>query len=232
MPIFLTKDQIYRIIQRELPPQNVYPDGPASAFYSTADSYATAKIIGDSYDNLQNIYDNYFPQYATDRQGDWEDLILGKKLDASLSLQERRNRVISKIRSVRRTTPADILATVYTIIDSSILVEIAEWNCGCAGWVLDVSLLDISTILNGFNNLNRVGPDLCTLEAADYGLTPEEFANYQAEAYTYEVRIYGYTLTTEQRSDLDAALLQAEPARSVHIILDGLDPADSIGGDT
>jgi hypothetical protein len=232
MPTFLTTDQIYRIIQRELPPQNVYPDGPPSAFFSTADSYSTAKIVADAYVSLENIYDNYFPNFATDRQSDFEDLYLGKRLDDSLTLQQRRDRVIAKIRSMRRTTPDDILATVYTIIDSSILVEIVEWGCGKAGWVLDVSRLDISTILNGFNNLNRVGPDLCTLDAADYGLTPAEFADYQAEAYTYEIRIYSYTLSAQEREDMEKAVSAAEPARSRHIILDGLDPADSIGGDT
>lgn len=228
MAIFLTSEQIYRIIQRELPPQDVYPDGPASAFFSTADSYSTAKNLSDAYDNLSNIYDNYFPNFATDRQPDFELLYLGKQLDDSLTLQQRRDRVLSRIRSVRRTTADDMKATVYTIIDSSIPVEIVPWGCGCAGWILDVSLLDISTILNEFNNLNRVGPDLCSLDAADFGLTEQEFLDYRAEAYTYEVRIYGYTLTAQQREDLDAALNTAEPARSRHIIVDNVDPDDML----
>lgn len=231
MPIFLTQAQVYRIIQRELP-QGVYPDGPPSAFFSTADSWAQAKVVGDAYSNQARIYDNYFPQYTDENIGDWEYLILGKAGDATLTLQQRRDRVIAKIRSQRRTTPQDILATVYTVIDSSVMVEIAEACCGDTGWVLDESLLDISTILNTFNGLERVGADLCSLDASDYGLTPDEFAELQAQAYQYEVRIYGYTLTAQQRSDLDAALNEAEPARSRHIILDGLDPADSLGRST
>lgn len=231
MPIFLDRPQIYRIIQRELP-QDVYPDGPPAAFYSTADSDATAALFADAYTNQKSIYDNYFPNFATDRQPDFEVLYLGKQLSANLDLQARRDRVIAKIRSQRRTTPDDIKATVYTVIDSSIPVEIVPWGCGAAGWVLDVSLLDVSTILNGFNNLNLVGPDLCSKSAADFGLTPEELLEYRQEAYTYEVRIYGYTLTAQEREDLEAALLAAEPARSGHIIVDGLDPADMILGDT
>jgi hypothetical protein len=232
MPTFLTTQQIYRIIQRELPPGKVYPDGPASAFFSTADSYATAKVFGDAYSNLQRIYDNYFPQYADELQPEWENLVLGKQLSDALTLQERRDRVVAKIRSRRRTTPEDIIATVHTIIDPSILVEIAEWGCITAGWELDESELDISTILNEFNNLNRVGPDLCTLDAADFGLTEEEFLRYKEQAYTYEIRVYGYTLSAEEREDIENAVLAAEPARSRHILLDGLDPNDSIGGST
>lgn len=228
MPIFLTREQVYRVIQRELP-DGAFPDGPATAFYATADSDATAAVMYDVYQSASGIYDNYFPNYATDRQGDFENLYLGQQLDSILSLQDRRDRVIAKIRTQRRTTPDDIKQTVYTVIDSSIPVDIAEWGCGCAGWVLDVSELDISTILNEFNNLNLVGPDLCTKDAADFGLTQEEFSDYQKQAYFYEVRIYGYTLTDDQRNALEQALLQAEPARSQHEIVDGLDPDDMLG---
>lgn len=219
-------------MQRENPPGKVYPDGPPTAFFSTSDTYSVAKTLSDTYASLSNIYDNYYPNYATDRMPDWEILVLGKNLPDTLTLQERRDRVIAKIQSQKRTTPDDILSTVYTVINSSIPVEIVAWGCGCAGWVLDVSQLDISTILNEFNNLNLVGPDLCTKDAADFGLTPQQYADYQAEAYTYEVRIYGYTLTAQERIDLDAALNADEPARSQHIIVDGLDPADELGGST
>lgn len=229
MPVFLTQGQIYRIVQRELP-EGAYPDGPPASFYSTADSSSTAKVFSEIYDNLNRVYDNYFPNYADEQQPLWEELILGKQLDDSLTLQERRDRVIARIRSQRRTTPQDMLQTVYTVIDSSIPVEIVEWNCGDAGWVLDVSLLDISTILNEFNNLNLVGPDLCTKDAADFGLTDQEFLDYRAQAYTYEVRIYGYTLSDSERALLDQELNAAEPARSKHIIVDGLDPDDMING--
>lgn len=232
MPIFLTTNQIYRIIQRELPPENVYPDGPASAFFSTADSYATAKTLGDAYSSLSNIYDQYFPQYSTDRLADWEVLVLGKNLPETLTLQQRRDRVLAKIRSQKRATPTDMRAIVYTIIDPSIPVEIVEWGCGDAGWVLDVSQLEVSTILNEFNNLNLVGPNLCAKDAADFGLTEQEFLDYRAQAYTYEVRIYGYTLTAQETIDLEEALSAGEPARSKHLVVDGLNPADMIGGTT
>jgi hypothetical protein len=228
MPIFLTQQQVYRIIQRELP-DGVYPDGPATAFYSTADSDATASIVGDAYANQEAVYDNYFPNYCDDSaQPLFEELYLGQQLSSSDTLANRQAKVIAKIRSQRRTTATDILATVYTVVDPSVQVEIVPWGCGCAGWVLDVSTLDYSTILNQFNNLILVGPDLCSKGAADYGLTDAEYAEYQKEAYFYEVRIYGYTLTAQESSDLETALLAAEPARSQHQVIDGLDPADMI----
>lgn len=233
MPLFLTKDQVYRIIQRELP-EDVYPDGAPSGFFSTADNFAVATQLEVAYKSASGIYDNYFPNYATDTeaplpgQANFEKLYLGRQLNASISLQERRDKVIEKIRSLRRTTAQDIKATVYSVISTSIQVEIVPWNCGCNGWVLDVSLLDISTVLNEFNGLERVGPGLCALGPADYGLTPDEFARMQDEAYTYDVRIYSYTLTAAEREALEDALLKAEPARSRHQILDGLDPNDML----
>lgn len=228
MPIFLSQQQVYRLLQRELPIENVYPDGPASAFYSTAENYSVAKVFGDAYTSLESIYNNYFPQTADVRQQDWEELILGRHLPDSLTLQEKRDRVLTKIRTRRRTTPQDIIDIVHTVIDSSISVEIAPWGCGCAGWILDVSILDVSTILNGYNNLNLVGPDLCGKTAADFGLTEDEFLDYRKEAYFYEIRIYSYTLSSEERDLINKLVSEGEPARSDHIIVDGLDPADML----
>ena len=232
MPQFLTTDQVYRIIQRELPPF-AYPDGPATAFFSTADSYATAGVLAKAYCAASAIYDNYFPNYAQDAvsplpgQGDFEKLYLGQQLEASIPIEERRSKVIEKIRSLRRTTEADILATVYSVISTTIPVEIVPWGCGCNGWMLDVSQLDISTVLNGFNGLEAVGIGPCAGPAA-FGLSAEDFALLQGEAYSYDVRIYGYTLSDTERAALEQALLAAEPARSMHYILDGLDPDDML----
>lgn len=232
MPIFLSAQDVYRVIQRELPPVDVYPDGPATAFFSTADSMATAMVIRDYYGVQKNTYQNNYPISAVDRLPDFENLYLGYVQDSTLTTDQRRARLLSKIRTLRRTTADDMLAVVYTILDPSVQVEIAPWGCGCQGWVLDVSQLDITTILNEFNGLEKTGPNLCQLDAADYGLSPAAFARLQAQAYTYSVLIYGYTLSATERAELDSALSSAEPADSQHIILDGLNPSDSIGGDT
>lgn len=232
MPIYLSQNDVYRVLQREAPPSDVYPDGEPANFFSTADQYSVAKVIADAYANQQALYEDYFPVSSVARLSDHEFAFFGYTLDQALSLSERRARLLSKIRTRRRTTPSDLLAEIYTLLDPSILVEIVEWGCGDAGWVLDVSQLDISTILNEFNGVERTGPNLCQLDAADYGLTEEEYQRLRDQAYTYEVRIYDYVLTAEQRATINAALNAAEPARSLHIIVDGLDSADSIGGDT
>lgn len=232
MPLFLEQQDIYRLLQRELPPDDVYPDGSPSGFFSTADQFSTAKVIADAYANDANIYKNYSPITAEENEPDHEFTYFGFTLDGTLSLEDRRALLLKRIRTRLRPTLVDLKSVVYTIIDSSIPVELVDLGCGDAGWILDVSQLDISTILNEFNGLERTGPNLCQLDAADYGLTPEEFARLQAQAYTYEVLIYGYTLTDAQRAQLDQALSQYEAARSQHIILDGLDPNDMISGDT
>lgn len=231
MPIFLTRNQVYRILQRELPPEDVYPDGPPTAFFSTSDNDSTAAVVAQAYSNLERIYENYFPQSADERQVDWELRTFGYELSGNLTLQERRDRVLARIRQQRRTTPGDIKAEVYTVIDSSVSVEIVEWGCGDAGWILDVSELEISTILNGYHRLNPTGPNLCSLDAAGFGLTEEEYLEMREEAYTYEVRIYSYTLTSDEAAALEKVLLDAEPVRSRHFVFDGLDPADMIDGD-
>lgn len=230
MALFLSADQIYRLIQRELP-IDAYPDGAPDRHYSTADSYATAKVFESAYDNNARIYENMFPQTADENITDWEIRTFGYLLDASLTLQQKRDRIISKIRTRRRTTKNDILQTVYTVIDSSIYVEIVPWNCDGGSWILNVSELEISTILGGPNSLTRTGPDLCSLTAEELGLTEEELLEMREDAYTYEVRIYDYTLSADELERLEEALSAAEPARDQHIILDGLDPNDIIGGE-
>lgn len=232
MPIFLAQQDIYRLLQRENPPDDVYPDGPATAFFSTADTWAVAGRIADAYGSLQTIYTEYSPISASATLPDHEMAYFGYNLDASLTINQRRTRLLAKVRARPRTTPADMLNVVYTVLDPSVLVEIVEWGNGQAGWMLDVSELEISTILNGFDQVQRTGPNLCQLGPSDYGLSPSDFANMQAEAYTYEVRIYGYTLTSVQRAQIDTALNAAEPARSQHLIVDGLNPADMLGGST
>lgn len=231
MPIFLTQDQVYRLLQRESP-QDAYPDGPPEAFFSTADQYSVAKVIADAYTSQKSIYDNFFPNTCDDRLPDHEVTYFGYTQDSALNFTARRNRLVERVRLRRRTTPADMIVATHTVIDPSILVDIAEWGYGTAGWMLNVSQLSIGTILNEFNGVERTGPGLCTLSAADYGMDAETFARLQNQAYTYEVHIYGYTLTADERSRLDVVLSAAEPARSQHIILDGLDPNDAIGGTT
>lgn len=234
MPKFLVKQELYRLIQRELP-EDVYPDsGDASKFKSTASVMAKAKVFESVYTNQSRIYANFFPQSADENIGDWEDKIFGFQNDSSVDLQQRRDAIISKIRTRRRVTPSDIKAIVYQVVPADTKVEIVEWNCGGGGWILDVSMLDVSTILNAGNGLKfPPGTNLCDKTAADWGMSQEDFTDYQNQAYTYSVQIYNYTLTSDQRDQLEKLLSSGEPARSAHKIVDGLDyDTQALGGES
>lgn len=227
MPKFLTRHEVYRLLQRELP-ANAYADGEESAFYTTADMASIADCAASAYGNLERIYDNYWPQTAVERIADWEITAFGVAQDASQTIEQRQDRATAKIRSRKGLTIQDMIDTVQSVIGTDKNVQIAEWGCGTGGWMLNVSLLGISTILNGINQLLAVGANLCELTPADFGLTDEQWIELQTEAYTYEVLIYDYTLTTAERAEIDAQLSIAEPARSTHVITDGLDPDDAL----
>ena len=86
MAKFLSRDEVYRLLQRELP-EGVYPDGAPSSYYSTADIDSVASVASTGYANLQRIYDNYWPQSADEFLSTWEITVFAKNLSASLTLQ-------------------------------------------------------------------------------------------------------------------------------------------------
>lgn len=230
MPKFLTRDELYRVIQRELP-EDVYADGPPSGFYTTADSDSVAKTLATVYANLLRIYENYFPQLADERISDWEITVFDQLSDATVDLQTRIDRVVAKLRARPGIKPQDMIDIVQGYLGASTEVEV--WDaCHGMGWILDVSQLDIDTYLNGFSGAEAYGPFICEETGADHGMTEEEWEAYKEDAYTFEVRIYNRTLTTEEREMLDVLLTKGEPARSTHIITDGLTDADKLDGDT
>lgn len=233
MPLFLTRQELYRVIQRELP-EYAYPDGAPSAYYSTADSDATAKVIASMYENLETIYDNYWPQYADEKLAEWELTVFGEYQDSSVPVSGRIDKILIKLRSQNGITIQDMIDITKGVIGSDKEVEIAEWGCSSGAWVLGESQLGVTTILgHGFNRFQFNSNDpLCIPNAATLGITEDDLTNMQIEAYTFEVRIYNYTLTSEEETLLDNALTVGEPARSTHIITDGLADEDKIDGDT
>lgn len=231
MPKFLTREELYRVLQRELP-ENVYPDGPPSGFYSTADMDSIADCAATGYVNLDRIYENYFPQSADERIASWEITVFARNLDAALTLEERRTRIVDQIRARRGITLPDMIQVVKAIIGQDKLVEAREWGCSSGGWMISESQLGIETFLNAYNLVDATGPNLCAADPADFGKTEQEWLEMKEQAYTYEILIYDYTLTAAQEEEIDTALSATEPARSQHFILDGLDSADMISGDT
>lgn len=226
MPVFLTRDLVYRMLQRELP-EDCYPDGAPSAFFSTAENDAVADVAATAYGNLERIYDNYWPQSADESMASWEVKVFGKQLPATLTLDVRRDRVITKIQSKNGLTKDDMINIVKGIIGSDKMVAIAEWGCASGAWIIGVSQLGINTYLGGFPSLRRFfGPSLCEKTAADLGITQAELDSMRREAYTYQVNIYGYVPTSDELIEINEQLSIFEPARSQHVIVSGLDPAD------
>ena len=230
MPKFLSRQEVYRILQRELP-ENAYADGDESSFYTTADMASVADCAASAYSNLERIYDNYWPQTADESIAAWEIIAFGRSLPANLTLTERRDRTTIKIRTRKGLTRQDMKDLVLSVIGSDKLVDVIEWGCSNGAWVIGESQLSIQTFLGGYNALLATGPDLCSKTAADFGLTEEYFLGIREQAYTYEVRIYDYTLSADEYSEIDETLSVYEPARSQHKITDGLDPNDQLSGD-
>lgn len=232
MAIFLDATQVYRMYQRELP-EGVYPDGAPSGFYSAASVYSKARLTESAYDNMERIYDNFFPQTADEKQSDWEIKVFGSTLDGALALVARRQKVIDKLRKKPGITIQDMIDIVQSVIGTSKDVAIGEWQNESGGWLIGVSELGVTTILSGAR-LSEVtaftypGVDLCHLTAADVGFTDAEWLQTKQDSYSYSVLIYSYTPTADELSEIDFLLSLGEPARSTHEIQSGLDPADHI----
>lgn len=234
MAIFLTTQQAYRLFQRELP-EGAYADGSPSAFFTTASVYAKAELVKKAYDNMNRIYQNMFPQSADEQIADWEIKVFGYRLDASLDLPARQQALILKLRQHPGINRQAIIDIINTSIGTGFVYTIIDWNCDVTGgWLLDESQLDIETYLNAGNMVDVTpslfpGKSLCVNDPA-FGKTDQEWLEMREQAYTYEILIYGATLTAEQREALDKALTKGEPARSTHVITDGLDPNDMSNG--
>lgn len=231
MPKFLNASELYRLIQRELP-EDAYPDGPPNAFLSTAESYAEAKVFESAYSNLSRIYENYFVQSADEKLSDFEIKYFGQYIGQNLSIEDRRSKILAKVRSPIGLTKAEMRLITSQVVPMGTDFEVVEWGCEDYGWVLDESQLEISTVLNGGPSWMTSGADACSKSAADFGISEDDLEDIQEMAYTYEIRIYGTTLDPKIKSKLDSALLAGEPARSRHIISDGLSAADKIEGTT
>lgn len=233
--MFLEHSALYRLLQREMP-EDVYPDGAPSAFYHNADVDSVADGLTKAYANLQRVWINAFPGSADELIMEWEKTIMGDALDASATSDQRKTRYLERLRAARGISIPRIESVVRSVIGESVLFEVVENGCHDGAWVLDESELDISTILNGQNGMNIVPrPDNMNcdyLTETPAGYTRQEWLDYRDDTYRYEVRIYDYTLTADEESLLDRELDRFEPARSDHTIVDGLDPADAVEGDT
>lgn len=241
MPIFLTQQQIYKMLQRELP-EGAYPGGPPSAYFSNSDMDSVANVGASGYQSLQKIYNNYFPQTSTEKIDDWVFKMFGTLFDASVPLQTKRDRVIAKIRSQPTINFWQILTTVVKYLPNGVFAQVYH-ACGAHQfWQLGVSLLGIDTILGGKQaadigitdaNIQNWCQFVSTLHwrLGQDGLGDTTFlsyinwvdlADFQATAFQYEIRIFGYQLSPTDLIAMDNEVSAIEPGRSSHIIRQNL----------
>ncbi len=244
MAIFLDRQQLYRVLQRELP-DGVYPDGAPSAFFSTADMDSVARTIESTYDNMERIYDNFFPQTADEKIDDWLRKMF-QSPPSSLSLADKRAKVITKVRAQPKINLWEILRLVAGFLPVGKYVQIIEYcNPSQSGWLLDEAELGLSTILADpitFASLGVSAQNWCSFVAglqwrigegqlgintalAEDGLYLN-VTNVQKQAFLYEVRIFDYTVTGADFQQMKEEITLAEPARSSHIIRQNLNLAD------
>lgn len=245
MPKFLSRNELYRLLQRELP-EGVYADGTENLYYTTADMASIADCASTAYYYAERIYDNYFPQYADEYIDKWIDKVfVGKSFDSAVTLQQKRDAIIAKIRKQPTITLWEVLTIVSSYVPEGTYVQIAAYNCGSASdWKLDVSELDVNTRL-AFNflyrDLNIPMSNWCqsisnrgwTLDVDQLDFTTdldlygyEEVIFPQLNAYGYEVRIFGYSLTGTQLQQMRNQIYESDPARSVGRIFQNLSLTD------
>lgn len=239
MPYFPKQNDIYRVLQRELP-EGVYLDGAATAGYSTADMYATALTVANVYAALNIIYLNEFPQTADEYIDEWEIKLFGSAINSMQTLDNRRAALLRKIRAIPSITLWQILTTVVSYLPMGVYAQVVSLGCsagGGGGWVLGVSHLSSETILGWADSVTLNNPnnlDLCDLVsgsgwrlgASQLDIStilsgPNSYQNIsqvQAKAYTYEVRIFEYALTGAPLQAMLLAITAQEPARSAHIV--------------
>lgn len=235
MAQFLTRNQIYRMLQRELP-EGVYADGSPSAFFTTASVDAKAKTLETAYSNLQRIYENQFPQSADERIDDWLVKMFGTTL-GNLTLDEKRAKVIAKIRAQPRINLWEILTLVAGYLPEGKYVQIIEYcNQSQSAWVLDESALGLNTIFDlpiKFADLGVPSDQWCQFVAGlqwrlgeqqlgvNTALAPAtlyvDVTNVQKQAFIYEIRIFEMALMGADLQSMEKEVIKAEPARSSHI---------------
>lgn len=246
MAIFLTKQQIYRMLQRELP-EGVYPDGAPSAFFSTADMDSVAEVAASAYLSASAIYDNYWPQTSVAKIDDWVFKMFGFLFDSTVDVVTKQQRVIDKVRKVGSIDLFDVLTIVAKYVPQGTYVQIF-FLCGDhAFWQLGVSLLGIDTILAfknpadiGITPANiknwcsfvstlhwRLGQDGLGFNTYLSYINYLDLADYQANAFEYDIRVYDYTIPPGDLANMDTELKAGEPARSAHRVFQNLSLATS-----
>ncbi len=242
MPTFLTQSQVYDIINRELP-EGLFAYSPAPAtFYVTSELHSYAKTISDTYDTMQHIYQNMFVTTSNEKIEAFEITYFGQRSAGALSTEERRARILAKIRSQAFVSLWDILTFVCSYVPAGTYVQILESNnpYGVGSWILGYSELGLNTILGDAGPQQLTGEDadlvwtgdwqqgdpIPTGVSCDPDIVQATVTGIRNTAYSYEIRIFDYEITGDLLTNFEIDLAQIEPARSEHYLLQNLTLSD------
>lgn len=241
MPSFLTKSQVYDIINRELP-EGLFAYSPApGTFYVTSELDSYAFTIAATYSTMQTIYTNQFVTTAVDNLTDFEVMYFGRS-SVGLMQEERRARILAKIRSQAFVSRWDILTFVCSYLPVGTYVQILENSRieGRDAWALGNSKLGLNTILGNASPQSLYGADADLVWTGtwqqgdpipggvycDPNITQATVLAIRDQAYSYEIRIFGYELTGELLANFNTDINQIQPVRSKYYLSQNLVLAD------
>ncbi len=155
-------EEILTILMAEMP-ASVYSsdraDNPATLTYSSSEIRTVAQMYANLYANLEDLYENKFlTTVQPDGISQWETDLFTTVTDASQPFNIRVANALAKYRArggLNYAYISNIISNVLTPLGLSF--QLITYNCANSGgngaWVLDVSLLDVTTYLGLTNPL-------------------------------------------------------------------------------
>jgi len=217
MSKFLSRDELYRILQRELP-EDLYADGAPNQYLTTAENDSVAQVIASSYSTMEQVSLNNNILTTDVKIVDWEIMLFGETSTESLTLDERRDRVIAKLLTRNELSYWQVMLTCDAIIGRYGYVEVRQRNTKDNSY---------SILIKGTNSDLVWGPLWTAGDPAPAGVTvTDDLRNNQSdlyavreEVYTYDVVVFSnYVNINILASKLDSLLTYLEPARSAHTV--------------
>jgi hypothetical protein len=215
MAIFLNREQIYRILQRELP-EGIYPDGSPDQYVSTAENDSIAGTISGCYATMQEIYTDLFPQTANSLEK-WEAKIFGETSVGNLSITDRRNYLLSGLRSQANISYWTIITTIASILPLGCAVEVRNYSLHFQYKVTGIKGNNADLVWNDTWQAGDPAPEGVTV-TDDIRNNYSSMVAVRAAAYRYDVVLYGTNITSELVSLVESTLNNIEPARSTHTL--------------
>jgi hypothetical protein len=242
VPTFPTENQLFGVLQGELPP-GLYSDdtanneNPANNAWTSSEVRAWALLFVDLYSSLLAIWNNKFVTLA-DASGiqRWEIMLFGAPQSATLTLTQRRNALLAQLQYQGGINYAIIYAATYALLNPlGFAFGIQTYNGARPGssWILNSSLLGLDTYLAPCDPIKGTGgtPLNCSLDYEAAGITTAQLASIQSTAYTYVVKITG-TATDATIAQLNTLLTKFEGASRTHQVVNNFQGPylDSIDG--